>query len=1616
MAVDFSEETTISENPFLDILIKDLKVLTYNCIVKDEYEADRNETPESLKESIVYMACMDNTVTLSMFAEIGIPGEILHSVGLSKDIIKLFSNFGNATEFIPKDVLPQYDDEGNITNASKVSLYRTKLLSKLKPWFLNNYDEKNNYYRMICGLPPYGEFGIPMRDYDMYLPSYFTYQGEYLHEIGIDNIRELETLGILDIIKMEHPDDKYLHYILAGLSIYEARRKEDFQLLWVPEDYVNDAIKIEFETKFAIVREFIIKTIYSSAMEIESEYYHKFMIVFLLITVMLDMIAELQTHIIKKDILDRRCVEYIFSIYGIPYYKNIPYKYQQKLCDNLHDLIKYKSCTKEITNLYQLFGFDDIEIFKYYLLKVRKTDEDGNFKYTAERILVSNENDILIHDYIEEIVDEPFSNPGYPEDYIGDQDEEPLEIEYPYDEDFDMVPNHVTTVISYIDTTSGEELPNTDTIPADTLEDDPITIDNNNETSLFFFEESGIYTISDPDDPEEDPFFALESDLTVFNVTVSSAIDRDVYINITTTDETDLNGESESRYIKYPFDYYREKGNALLVILDDIILNEGTDYIIYKYNRIKILSDLLQESSHIRYEFFYDKSTIDLSLAEIKKNAKDNVLHTKIVKLDVPYGERTVSISDEMSLYNSYLYLKDKILVSVGSNILTYSEYELDLDSYTITINDSVDLYNKDVYLIFIDSKYIDLRLMTKKIIVSEDNLREFDLLEPYPGYLTSLDPSLDEEVIKANSLYVRLNDRLQIQDVDYTLDIHVEYANSKIRFNKNLSKDDVISLNYLYSASSFVNRIYLKTKNITLTATDDYQTEFPIEFPISNYIGSGYKIYAKIGNDWLNPVDSFSCTNNLNVLVNENLALLKGQTIDITLIYCEKDRTDKQYSNIEISSEKIKPTVTNQSEFQLNFPILRFNYSKYNDIVVDVDGKYLEPSKYKIDYYYKTLTILNDNDKPFMSQSVRVTYFYNKDDGMRIHHRIQQIPYSEVLETNKISYLSDYDIADEDILIFMGSKLISSDDIILNNDNTFSIKDIESLIISDLQLQILSISSNDYRLNNHYIDIIYIRSDYNDIDRDIHTEFIIDKKKVDIKDSDQYLEIPEPVKNYIENEYPYIVAYETSDNRLHILYENEYDIINGKFYTNPVSDLQEISPTYKKVIDPESGETDYKEIRKYGDSIYFIFAYKLKDNYIYYDYIEDYEEDIKLEFCRIPLSAGDNITEYMIDESNWIDYDVMIISDKWWTGIDYRDDYANILKNKIYEQDFNYIRTKYYGISQLIDFNKFVNQTSLFYSMWYDDSEFENDIEIVIPTLSSKYKFRVSYLFLYMTCLTYIYNGQEPIIITDPIELSLATGFNFKADLNSIKNNLEDKYGSDNIYYNTIREFKLPTHYDGNSGEEKLEDFINTFTNNVEIRDSIIKRMLESESIHEYREWKSLYDNLLVWDFNVKYFNIEYTDIDGQTKTRHANTYREFLEYKDEILYRNLLNIEGIKDNDTRADTITKQIDDICYTLQDYFTSIDYIFTDYQNKSFSNASSYLLQMINFFKSYKIIMQDPSMILNLSFDNKTDLEYIYTTYDDYKINNITTYKEYIPIIDDYSISISTDFEISFTLS
>ena len=308
----------------------------------------------------------------------------------------------------------------------KAEEIKANITKDMQSYYVANYVELNNYYRTIMGLPPlddnktryedtlfstYNEKSNTTIKFDNALLDLIP-QGIYpdshwleneLYEFDNYDISILTNYGVLDKFielsgrSIKEKRYKYLNYLGDNaLDIYTCRKALNFELMSIPV-IDNTEVKNMFIDKFTVNRDYVIKTVYTEAHKFQSDYYNKFMIIFILINTIMDVLSSVPKLIIDREIFDSRSIKYLFESFGIPYYSEIPVKYQQAMLKNLNILIKYKSSTKNMIDICSLFGFEDIRVFGYYMLKDRRTDpNNGNLLFKEDNEISYDEDNLFM--------------------------------------------------------------------------------------------------------------------------------------------------------------------------------------------------------------------------------------------------------------------------------------------------------------------------------------------------------------------------------------------------------------------------------------------------------------------------------------------------------------------------------------------------------------------------------------------------------------------------------------------------------------------------------------------------------------------------------------------------------------------------------------------------------------------------------------------------------------------------------------------------------------------------------------------------------------------------------------------------------------------------------------------------------------------------------------------------------------------------------------------------------------------------------------------------------------------------------------------------------------------
>lgn len=339
------------------IFLEELMRISTDIVWKNTYLANRNEDPEYSIETELFMAAARGIVTFENIYQLEY--SIMSEMGLSQSMMSIC--------FDDKYKLPS-----NLRR-TYTNLYIKKVLDKdpVTGHYLN-YEEHNNYYRTLAGLPDIGDtdyvYNTRYDDIDKNTP---------IHLLPLSDRYNMERNGYLDVLIKRYPSKKYLKHIASkSIDIFTARIAERFSILYMkPSEYDN--LSNDFRDVYNNARYNVTRVYYTEAFRKNNNLYDSFLALSILfMTVQLMHYKYLDVDI-TRDFYDLESIRYIYDSYNVPFFSDIPLQYHNKIVKNINRLISYKGSTRVFFDLFDLFDYGRMDVFEYYLLKSHKFDTNG---------------------------------------------------------------------------------------------------------------------------------------------------------------------------------------------------------------------------------------------------------------------------------------------------------------------------------------------------------------------------------------------------------------------------------------------------------------------------------------------------------------------------------------------------------------------------------------------------------------------------------------------------------------------------------------------------------------------------------------------------------------------------------------------------------------------------------------------------------------------------------------------------------------------------------------------------------------------------------------------------------------------------------------------------------------------------------------------------------------------------------------------------------------------------------------------------------------------------------------------------------------------------------------
>jgi len=339
-----------------------------------------------------------------------------------------------------------------------------------------------------------------------------------------------------------------------------------------------------------------------------------------------------------------------------------------------------------------------------------------------------------------------------------------------------------------------------------------------------------------------------------------------------------------------------------------------------------------------------------------------------------------------------------------------------------------------------------------------------------------------------------------------------------------------------------------------------------------------------------------------------------------------------------------------------------------------------------------------------------------------------------------------------------------------------------------------------------------------------------------------------------------------------------------------------------------------------------------------------DYEKIYDVYFQSTDIMDNNTILA-IEDKSNRYEYKEVTEEDElWWDDAD--------LKKELYEREFNYIDTKYIGISISYNLTKILYESIYFLNMLIDNKDIKTNIDDRLFNDDAMHE-GTDYLYIKLERITdtpiSIFdsivilaallckkNSMKGNILVKPAQILSVLGFNFEANFDLINKKIRE---NPRIFKN-----QEITKYLNLLNIQSVEDINTLYTNFKNFANFCIEQMNTTDDVKVFRAYQDLYKTLMIKKETTKAFKMN----NGLV----AITYMEYV--RDKLPY-----IADYIDS-LEKDECGVIIEHILGKLNELIPSLTYLST--LNGVNNNIVDCIIELIKFFKSYTVDLRNLNVV------------------------------------------------------
>ena len=353
---------------------KYLVAIVPEMVYKSVTEAEKHETTSSRLAGDQYVEAKLKTGDFASIRNGTISVSVLNQVGITDQYM---------IDLINKDklVIP------NELQDTVLELHRKEII--------NNYEEQNDYYRMLYGLPGKDTSYIylspsELNSYGYYKDKHEDYDNDNLdkltplHKLPQNVLNIMETSGVLKEIYEEYSSKsgynaEYIKYLGSKkIEPLVSRMAGQYELLYVPTVDSASRFTRDFKIYYEEARQYFLNQIYNYHFNSEYGFYEGYIGFFILVMAVQRTINSLFEVVVQRDFYDIETCRTFLSAYGVPFISTFTFNQQLALVKNLNILLMEKCTTTVLYDLLDILGYERYNITKYLLVKQHKTEQIGD--------------------------------------------------------------------------------------------------------------------------------------------------------------------------------------------------------------------------------------------------------------------------------------------------------------------------------------------------------------------------------------------------------------------------------------------------------------------------------------------------------------------------------------------------------------------------------------------------------------------------------------------------------------------------------------------------------------------------------------------------------------------------------------------------------------------------------------------------------------------------------------------------------------------------------------------------------------------------------------------------------------------------------------------------------------------------------------------------------------------------------------------------------------------------------------------------------------------------------------------------------------------------------------